>query len=114
PETDGIVATQVRDSASSSSCNERDVWRPRGTERLQNVLPARPARTGHDRGADERHGWRKSQHQSGPAPAGRSNPIRRDRENQEMKARTDVRSIPASVPDLTGTQPGFHRHESWV
>ena len=72
---------------------------------LRNVPPARPAQTGPGREADERHGWRQSQHQSGLAPAWRSNPNRRDHENQETEARTELIAIPASLPDLTGTQP---------
>ena len=84
---------------------------------LGTIFPAKPAKTDPGNEADERHGWRLSQHQSRPAPAKRPGPDRRDLEYQETEAEV-IRFAYLGLPARTGrsstmssavTNPGCER-----
>ena len=75
-----------------------------GPKCLRTISPVKPAQTDPGNEADERHGWRLSQHQSRPASQTQPGPDRRDLEYQEMEADGDY-SHPASLPELAGAQP---------
>ena len=101
--TDGKVG--IRSATSQRLRLDLKCGVPPETEMLGTISPARPAETDPGFEADERHGWRLSQHQSRSAPALRLGSDRRDLEIQESDAECDLTSYPASLPELARAQP---------
>jgi hypothetical protein len=62
---------------------------PPWTELFRSVPRTGPVRIGSCHEVDERHGWRRSQHQAGPRAVKRSNPSYRDPGCQEMMDKKD-------------------------